>query len=208
MEQRKLGRPPRDEVAEGERRAQILLAAADLFGRKGYAAVSLDQIAAEVGVTKAALYHHFRGKDALFTATMCQLLEEISESIGRIAASPAPLADRLRQLARGAVLYIPRDSDADALMRDVQHHLTADQQLAITRAHGRIVAAYEEMMRVAVERGELRAHDPRLLAHALRQLLDGFSGQRGADAAFQGRAEVAEAVVDLFLHGASTEKPD
>lgn len=37
-----------------------------LFGRDGYVAISLDEVAAEAGVTKGAAYHHFDGKIGLF----------------------------------------------------------------------------------------------------------------------------------------------
>jgi len=45
------------------RREDILAAATRLFNRKSFAAVTLEAVAAEVGVTTGALYHHFASKD-------------------------------------------------------------------------------------------------------------------------------------------------
>lgn len=46
--------------------AILIAAARELFVRDGYAATSLDEIAAAAEVTKGAFYHHFAGKQALF----------------------------------------------------------------------------------------------------------------------------------------------
>ncbi len=117
------GRPPSDELAEGERREQILRAADDLFGRRGYAAVSLGDVAAAVGVSKAALYHHFPSKAALYAAVMCRTLELIAAAIRRAAAEPGPVADKIHRLALFPIVYLEADVDMDAMMRDADEHL-------------------------------------------------------------------------------------
>jgi AcrR family transcriptional regulator len=51
-------------------RLHILDAAYGLFWRQGFLRVSMDEIAARAGLTKRALYLHFRSKDALMAATL------------------------------------------------------------------------------------------------------------------------------------------
>ena len=51
----------------------ILDAARSLFGRKGYAQTSVDEIADAARVTKGAVYHHFAGKEALFRAVYAEV---------------------------------------------------------------------------------------------------------------------------------------
>ena len=51
-------------------RLNILDAAYGLFWRQGFLRVSMDEIAARAGITKRALYQHFRSKDALMAATL------------------------------------------------------------------------------------------------------------------------------------------
>jgi AcrR family transcriptional regulator len=50
--------------------SELLAAARELFAQDGYAATSLDAVAAAAGVTKGALYHHFGGKKELFAAVV------------------------------------------------------------------------------------------------------------------------------------------
>ncbi len=67
-----LGRPDLDQPAARvrERRAQILAAALKVFSEKGYAAATMDHIAEEAGLSKAALYGHFAGKEELFLGVL------------------------------------------------------------------------------------------------------------------------------------------
>lgn len=51
-------------------RGAILAAARGLFGQRGFAGVSVDDIAAEAGVAKGAVYHHFTSKEAVFEAVL------------------------------------------------------------------------------------------------------------------------------------------
>jgi len=48
----------------------ILIAAAELFSKKGYAAISMRVLAKEIGITPAALYHHYTDKEALYYAVL------------------------------------------------------------------------------------------------------------------------------------------
>ncbi len=50
------------------RKGQILAAALDVFAEKGYEGGSMREIASHVGVSEAALYRHFTGKEAIFHA--------------------------------------------------------------------------------------------------------------------------------------------
>ena len=59
------------------RRAAILRAAATAFAEKGYAATSMDDVAAVAGVTKLIIYRHFDGKQALYDA----VLEGVADSL-------------------------------------------------------------------------------------------------------------------------------
>jgi AcrR family transcriptional regulator len=58
-------RPRKDQV-----RARVLQAAAAVFAERGFAAASLDQVAAAAGFTKGAVYSNFGSKDELFLALM------------------------------------------------------------------------------------------------------------------------------------------
>ncbi|EHL98901.1 transcriptional regulator, TetR family [Acetobacteraceae bacterium AT-5844] len=86
------------EVPNLKRRA-ILLAAAELFMEEGYAAVSMDAVAKAAGVSKATLYAHFSGKEALFEAIVsagCESMRRRAD--GFLGGHDRPLRDALVEL--------------------------------------------------------------------------------------------------------------
>lgn len=60
--------PGKAEKSQSDRRAEIIRIATDLFLENGFSGTSMNTVAQACGMTKASLYHHFKGKDELFAA--------------------------------------------------------------------------------------------------------------------------------------------
>jgi AcrR family transcriptional regulator len=72
-------------------RAALLRTARELFAERGYAGVGTEEIVRRSGVTRGALYHHFRGKADLFRVVFEQLEAELAERFaGEALARPDP----------------------------------------------------------------------------------------------------------------------
>jgi AcrR family transcriptional regulator len=65
-------------------RSEILDVAAELFTEKGYDATSLREISERLGITKAALYYHFRSKDDILRALLEPMVEIVTELLERL----------------------------------------------------------------------------------------------------------------------------
>ena len=91
-----VGRPKRAERPEASGK-HLLGAAIDCFARFGYQGTSIDRIARHAGVTKGALYYHFRDKEEL-------LFEAVSARVGefeqRVLADVGPGDDTMASLSR------------------------------------------------------------------------------------------------------------
>ena len=91
-----VGRPKRAARPEPSRK-HLLAAAIDCFARFGYQGTSIDRIARHAGVTKGALYYHFRDKEEL-------LFEAVSGRVGEfeqhVLAEVGPASDALASLKR------------------------------------------------------------------------------------------------------------
>ncbi|RZT84115.1 TetR family transcriptional regulator [Pseudonocardia sediminis] len=68
-------------LSRGARRAQLLLAARDVFADQGYHAAAMDDIAERAGVSKPVLYQHFPGKLELYQALLTTYAEELVERV-------------------------------------------------------------------------------------------------------------------------------
>ena len=79
-----------------DRKAQILVASAELFSRKGYEKTSMKDIADQVGISKPALYHHLKSKHELLYTIMNDLMEYGVAGLRQIEAMSVPVDEKIR----------------------------------------------------------------------------------------------------------------
>jgi AcrR family transcriptional regulator len=77
-----------DRRTGAETRAEILRVALGLFTEKGFASTSTRDISEALGITKSALYYHFRNKDEIVTSLVQQRRHDLDELVNWIAAQP------------------------------------------------------------------------------------------------------------------------
>jgi len=99
----------RSQHVEATRHA-VLAAARSLFGQKGYAQTSVDEIAAAARVTKGAVYHHFASKVALFRAVYAEVE---AEAQARTAEAVDPNGSPIDQIVAGVNAYLDVALDAE-----------------------------------------------------------------------------------------------
>jgi AcrR family transcriptional regulator len=71
-----------------------------LLAQRGYDGMTVDAVAADVGIAKAVLYKHFPSKEALAAAAMVRVLERAEARLDELAASPLGPLERLKAVAR------------------------------------------------------------------------------------------------------------
>ncbi|MEV4009230.1 TetR/AcrR family transcriptional regulator [Nonomuraea angiospora] len=123
-------RPTRN---RGNRRGEILAAAARLFAARGFHGVSIEDIGAAVGVSGPALYRHFSGKDALLS----EMLVDVSS--------------RLRESAAAAVTSYPGPQETLDALLNVQITFALEQPALIT-VHDRELGNVPEPERRQIRR--------------------------------------------------------
>ncbi|MCH8499497.1 MAG: TetR/AcrR family transcriptional regulator [Marinobacter sp.] len=94
-----------------ERERQMLEAAAVAFGRNGFEATSMDEIAAACGVTKPMLYNYFKSKEGLYAAMIERAGSYLVGAIINVGKEPDPV--RRLHLAMGVFLdFVERYRDS------------------------------------------------------------------------------------------------
>ncbi|MCF2531662.1 TetR/AcrR family transcriptional regulator [Yinghuangia soli] len=89
----------------GATTAELLAAARGLFAAEGYAGTSLDAVCVRAGVSKGALYHHFRNKEALFHAVYVAEEQAIAEAVAKAYLAEAD-RDRWDAVFEGCKAYL------------------------------------------------------------------------------------------------------
>ncbi len=89
------GRPRRSERPEPSRK-QLMSAAIDSFARLGYQGTSIDRIARDAGVTKGAVYYHFRDKEELLFAAVRDRIGGFEKDVLKATTPPIDAITALR----------------------------------------------------------------------------------------------------------------
>jgi TetR/AcrR family transcriptional regulator, regulator of autoinduction and epiphytic fitness len=85
------------------REAAIIQVVNRLLSEKGFDAMTVDEVAAEVGIAKASLYKHFPSKDDLAAAAMVQVMQQAQAFVAALPAADPPLT-QLKTVVRWVVL--------------------------------------------------------------------------------------------------------
>lgn len=129
-------------------RQGLVDAARKLFGERGYAGTSIEEVVRAAGVTKGAMYHHFRDKDDLFRSVVEDVKREVTVVAGRSFVAAAEGPDPLETIVLGCMAFI--DAFADP----------AVQRIAISEARTVLDAStrrdLDARYEVALVRGALR----------------------------------------------------
>jgi AcrR family transcriptional regulator len=171
----KPARSPRRSRDEGVRRAEILDAAIDRFGRNGYENTKWADIADEVGIGPTALYHYFDSKQHCLYVILDEALGELHERFDAITVSHTDPRDALRavcldcfelterEVLRNRVLVAEQAllSGASTSPREEQARVAGREK---TRA---LEVAWASFLADAMRQGAIPDRDPRMLARAI-----------------------------------------
>jgi AcrR family transcriptional regulator len=108
----------RTRLPRAERERQMLESAHALFAQRGYAAVTMDEVAAAVGVTKPLLYNYFGNKERLFLACMKPSGDALTGAVvAAVSAADTP-AQALRSGIHAFFAFLDSDRESWRVLFD------------------------------------------------------------------------------------------
>src|SRR5689334_3631294 len=132
-------------LSRSARRAQLLVAARDVFAAQGYHAAAMDDIAERAGVSKPVLYQHFPGKLELYRALLASSADDL---VDRVRAAITATPDNRERVAAAVAAYFDFVADDRAAHRLVfesdlrgEPEATAVLDGALTRCVDLVTAA-------------------------------------------------------------------
>lgn len=195
----------RDEKAEATRE-QLLGVARELFAAHGYAGVGTELIVTRAGLTRGALYHHFRDKHDLFRAVYERLEQELVDGI---AAKVSGVADPAVMLSSGLRAFLDACGDPVVSRIALVEAPTvlgwaAWREVGERFGLGLVVATLQNAMAA----GAVRPQPARALAHVLMgALCEAAQVIANADDPDLARREIESALLNL-LGGLAGPAPD
>jgi AcrR family transcriptional regulator len=191
-------------VPEESGRDRILSVARDLFIERGFAEVSMQQIAEAANLRKASIYHHFPSKVDLFVAVTKREIDALYEQTTIAVATSDDLVPQLRAIAR--VWFSEFRGDHMRMVRDIYENVPVNQQLAFEAQLSSFIATIAGTFERAATAGQIRPIDPRIAAAVFFDIVSGWVYRAYADpesAPADPDAAVA-LMTDILLFGIAT----
>jgi AcrR family transcriptional regulator len=149
------------------KRERILEEAVKLFYERGFTGTTLDDIAAELGVTKPFIYTHFRSKTDLLAALCKPTIEMSLEAVSSAAKSPGSPTTRLhRAIVDFTQVVLLRQANIAIYFRE-EKHLAPDALAAINALRKRFDRVLSNLLVEGVAAGEFDISDVNLTALAI-----------------------------------------
>ncbi len=174
--------------------------AAALFNRNGFNGTSMADLAAEVGITKSSLYHHFPSKQALLSEIIDQTVSRVTPLLREVAESGGPVADRLRSAVHLHTIEGIRDHDALACFVEEGRYLSAEYMSAHVAKRDRYESIFRNILEEGVASGEFVRQDPSLTVKAVLGMCNSVARWYQADGGHTPE-EIAAQFADLAVRG-------
>jgi AcrR family transcriptional regulator len=190
----------------GHSLGSLLDVAVEVFNERGYDATSMEELAARLGVTKSAIYHHVSSKVELLRLALDRALDALFAVTEEPGATTGPAIDRLEHVVRGSVRVLAAELPFVTLLLRVRGNSPVEQvALQRRREFDRIVT---DLVRAAEDEGDVRPDvDPaitsRLLFGTVNSLTEWYRPGGGLSADDLGDALVATTFQGLRTRPAS-----
>ena len=186
-----------------ERREQLLDIGRRLFAERGFEGTSIEEIAAQAGVSKPVVYEHFGGKEGLYAVVVDREVERLLATATAIL-SGANTREDFEAAAVALLRYIEDNSDGFRILVRDSHPASGSGTFAslISDIAGQVEYILADVLKV-------RGYDPKL-APVYSQMLVGmvaFAGQWWLDVRKPKLEEMAAHLVNLAWNGLSQLDP-
>ncbi|WP_349745258.1 TetR/AcrR family transcriptional regulator [Roseateles cavernae] len=175
-------------------RARLIAQARALFQTQGYAATSTETLLAATGLTRGALYHHFRDKKDLFQAVCEQMHGELAQAIEAATVDVADDSEGLRLGSLAWMAAVGEPGRCRVLLIDAPAVLGDAQWQALDARHGyaALQQGLREMRQAHTAAGLLQSDALAAALNGAMNQLARWSAEQGTEAARQEAVRVVE----------------
>lgn len=181
------------------KREAVLRTAAQLFNEKGFHAVSLDEVAERLNVTKPTLYYYVKNKDEILAECVRSGLELMQAAIARSDRAGGTAVDKLVAAMRTYAEIVTMDF-GKCLIRVGEDPLPPESRRAVRRLKAEIDSEFRHLIEQGIAEGTLRDVDPKLAAFTLAGALSWIGRWYRADGELT-PDQIAEQCIGVLMGG-------
>jgi len=150
------------------RKQKIIDTAASLFHHKGYASTTLDDVAGQLGISKAALYHYVGSKDELLSIIYTQAFDNVFKDTYEISGMDLPPDEKLRVMIRNHINnIIIKDLSMFSVFFSEESQLPERDFKKIREEKKKYTRIVEKIISEGISQGTFKKVDPTLQAYAI-----------------------------------------
>jgi AcrR family transcriptional regulator/NAD(P)-dependent dehydrogenase (short-subunit alcohol dehydrogenase family) len=191
-----------------KRREQIVLAAIELFSKKGFHGATLRELAEESGLSYGNIYDYVGSKEDIFSLIHDFVANLVMETLLSSIENISDPIERLRRIVRGEFNVMDQWADAILLIYQESHILSdpyLHKLLGKERQHLELI---ESAIYQAVSSGRLRDCNARMMANLIKSMIDSWVIKRWDMRGFVTRPEAEKGIFELVLNGLLTREDD
>jgi AcrR family transcriptional regulator len=188
----------------------LLEAAGRVFARRGLAQASVDEVAADAGFTKGAVYANFGSKEELFLAMLDARFAARLEELDRVLRTDAPPEAQAREAGREFVAHLAGDTEWQRLFFEAALHASRHEAFR-EKLQGRYAEMRARMATLLEARAAAGGFDPGVpfdqLAMMIFAMANGVAFERLVEPAAVG-GDLFSSMLELFTLGAASRQLD
>ena len=197
-----------DDKTNQDAREKLLAAGTELFAAKGFAGVSIRELATAAGVNSALISYHYGGKEGLYEAVITAQYERLIGKFEAIAAATVPVQEKIRLYAD--VIRRNHTGDQPLMARLIQGELTSPTaclENVVRKYTARMAQIVSGVLREGIQTGYFRQDiDPTFAALSLAGMLNFYFILREVTKVIvpefpERDAEFVEAALKIYLKG-------
>jgi AcrR family transcriptional regulator len=188
----------RQQQRELKRRA-VLQAAARLFNEHGFHATSLDDVAAQLNVTKPTLYYYVKSKDEILLQCVGQGLQMTLDGIEASRRAGGKAIDQLVACMRVYGRVVTMDFGR-CIIRVGDEGLTPEGRQRLRRQKAAIDKEFRRLVAAGVAEGALASCDPKLTAFAIAGAISWIGRWYQPDGEYSAE-QVVQQCIDMLMNG-------
>jgi len=150
------------------RRKEIMRIATKLFADKGYHGSSLNEVAEQMEMTKAALYYHIRSKEEILKEICDSVLDSAMKDWEQVSKSNISLGDKLRWFIAENVKGCTEGQDVMAVLFESSHALSPDAQANVRKQRKAFDQALEDVLEEGIQQGLFNIRDPKIAVFVIQ----------------------------------------
>jgi TetR/AcrR family acrAB operon transcriptional repressor len=189
-------------------RQHLLKAGLKVFGEKGYVASRLSDVAAEAGVTRGAIYWHFKNKKELFIALFKENIDPFFDVMGRALEEELSPIKKMRNVMTKILERIETNAEFRANQvlelsnRIIQRQIPELREYMKSRSD-KVKIIFEKIIIAGQERGEIRKDiEPQAIISILATLFGGYGFMVTDETMLSPfQMDLSEQMVEIFIRG-------